>query len=182
MRGIWLEEGAVSLRDGLPVPTPGPAEALVRAGICNTDLELVGGYYPYTGILGHEFAGVVEQGPDDLRGQRVVGEINATCGKWPAFRGRAPQNRRPRPRVGRPPPHIQTEPMLRCPDVYKRQGQGRRHRRYFERARNAHNLHRDPGIGQLGFGGTQHRVDVARVIARGDDGHPSSGCSLGFCL
>lgn len=89
MRGIWLEEGAVSLRDGLPVPTPGPAEALVRvvrAGICNTDLELVGGYYPYTGILGHEFAGVVEQGPDDLRGQRVVGEINATCGQCPSCR------------------------------------------------------------------------------------------------
>ncbi len=89
MRGIWLEEGAVSLRDGLPVPTPGPAEALVRvvrAGICNTDLELVGGYYPYTGILGHEFAGVVEQGTDDLRGQRVVGEINATCGQCPSCR------------------------------------------------------------------------------------------------
>jgi threonine dehydrogenase-like Zn-dependent dehydrogenase len=59
-----------------PVPTPPPGEALVRvlrAGICNTDLELTRGYYPYTGILGHEFVGVVET-PGDWRGRRVCGE------------------------------------------------------------------------------------------------------------
>lgn len=50
------------------------------AGICNTDLELTRGYYPYAGIPGHEFTGVVEEGPEDLRGRRVVGEINASCG------------------------------------------------------------------------------------------------------
>jgi threonine dehydrogenase-like Zn-dependent dehydrogenase len=54
---------------------------VVRAGICNTDLELLRGYYPYTGILGHEFVGVVEQGPKQLVGVRVVGEINAVCGE-----------------------------------------------------------------------------------------------------
>jgi threonine dehydrogenase-like Zn-dependent dehydrogenase len=42
---------------------------------------LLRGYYPYTGILGHEFVGVVEQGPEHLKGQRVVGEINAVCGQ-----------------------------------------------------------------------------------------------------
>lgn len=50
------------------------------AGICNTDIELTRGYYPYRGILGHEFVGVVESaGP--LQGQRVCGEINAVCGR-----------------------------------------------------------------------------------------------------
>src|SRR6266568_3717152 len=83
MRAIWLEGRQLRLRDDVPVPEPPPGEALVRvhqAGICNTDLELVRGYYPYTGILGHEFVGTVQQGPEPLRGRRVVGEINAVCG------------------------------------------------------------------------------------------------------
>ncbi len=89
MKAIWLEEGALSVRD-VPVPEPVTGEALVRvqrAGICNTDLELVRGYYPYAGVLGHEFVGVVETGPDELMGRRVVGEINAVCGECPACRG-----------------------------------------------------------------------------------------------
>lgn len=83
MKGLWLENQQLQLRDQMPVPEPPAGEALVRvlqAGICNTDLELLRGYYPYTGILGHEFVGVVEQGPAHLVGQRVVGEINASCG------------------------------------------------------------------------------------------------------
>ncbi|MGQ4646116.1 alcohol dehydrogenase catalytic domain-containing protein [Lyngbya aestuarii] len=84
MKGIWLENQQLQLCTNLPIPTPPPGEALVRvlrAGICNTDLELLRGYYPYTGILGHEFVGVVEQGPENLFNQRVVGEINAACGQ-----------------------------------------------------------------------------------------------------
>ena len=83
MKGIWLENKQLQLRTDLPLPEPAEEEALVkvvRAGICNTDLELLRGYYPYVGVLGHEFVGVVERGPDRLRGQRVVGEINASCG------------------------------------------------------------------------------------------------------
>jgi threonine dehydrogenase-like Zn-dependent dehydrogenase len=83
MQGLWLENQTLELRQNLPIPEPAPGEALVRvlrAGICNTDLELVRGYYPYNGILGHEFVGVVEQGPENLINQRVVGEINAACG------------------------------------------------------------------------------------------------------
>ncbi len=84
MKGLWLENKQLQLRTNLPIPSPPAGEALVkvlRAGICNTDLELLRGYYPYTGILGHEFVGVVEQGPENLVHQRVVGEINASCGK-----------------------------------------------------------------------------------------------------
>ncbi len=83
MKGLWLENNQLQLRTNIPNPEPLPGEALVRvlrAGICNTDLELKRGYYPYTGILGHEFVGIVEQGPEHLLNQRVVGEINAVCG------------------------------------------------------------------------------------------------------
>ncbi|HIK09202.1 MAG TPA: alcohol dehydrogenase catalytic domain-containing protein [Oscillatoriaceae cyanobacterium M33_DOE_052] len=83
MKGIWLENRQLELRANLPIPEPPPGEALVRvlrAGVCNTDLELLRGYYPYTGILGHEFVGVVETGPEHLVNRRVVGEINAACG------------------------------------------------------------------------------------------------------
>ncbi len=83
MKAIWLEDKQIELRENLPVPAPKSGEALVKvlkAGICNTDLELVKGYYPYRGIIGHEFVGVVEQGSEQLKNQRVVGEINASCG------------------------------------------------------------------------------------------------------
>jgi threonine dehydrogenase-like Zn-dependent dehydrogenase len=83
MKGLWLENQQLQLRTNLDIPKPAANEALIRvtrAGICNTDLELIRGYYPYTGILGHEFVGIVEQGPSELVNQRVVGEINAACG------------------------------------------------------------------------------------------------------
>ncbi|MDQ3820734.1 MAG: alcohol dehydrogenase catalytic domain-containing protein, partial [Acidobacteriota bacterium] len=60
-------------------------EALVRvtlSGICNTDVEIVRGYAGFEGTIGHEFVGVVECAPDQLLvGRRVVGEINAGCGR-----------------------------------------------------------------------------------------------------
>lgn len=86
MRGLWLENRTLTYREDLPTPEPGPGEALVRvrlAGICATDLEMVRGYYPFTGVLGHEFVGEVVAAPDapDWVGRRVVGEINLTCGQ-----------------------------------------------------------------------------------------------------
>ena len=83
MNGLWLHDCTLSLRPDLPNPEPKPGEALIkviRAGVCNTDLELTRGYYPYSGILGHEFVGVVETGPEEFLNKRVVGEINASCG------------------------------------------------------------------------------------------------------
>jgi threonine dehydrogenase-like Zn-dependent dehydrogenase len=63
-----------------------PSEALIRvtkSGICNTDLEIVRGYAGFSGTIGHEFVGVVEASNEapELVGRRVVGEINAGCGK-----------------------------------------------------------------------------------------------------
>ena len=83
MRALWLEDNKISLRD---ISQPKRAnEALIKirkAGICSTDLELVKGYYPYKGILGHEFVGeVIETQDVTWIGQRVVGEINAVCNK-----------------------------------------------------------------------------------------------------
>jgi len=82
MQSLWLENQSLSLQD-VPIPTK-PGEALIKvrlSGICGTDLELLRGYYPYTGIPGHEFVGEVIESPDESwLGQRVVGEINAICG------------------------------------------------------------------------------------------------------
>ena len=82
MKALWLENNQLDLRE---VPEPKPnGEALIRirkAGICSTDLELVKGYYPFTGIPGHEFIGEVVAADDSSWiGQRVVGEINVSCG------------------------------------------------------------------------------------------------------
>lgn len=82
MKALWLEDRQLSVRD-IPLPSA-EGEVLVRvrlSGICGTDLELVRGYYPYTGIIGHEFVGEVAEAPDSsLTGMRVVGEINDACG------------------------------------------------------------------------------------------------------
>ena len=78
MNALWLENNKISLRD-IPQPRK-PNEALIKirkAGIWSTDLELVKGYYPYTGVLGHEFVGEVVEADDPAWvGQRVVGEIS----------------------------------------------------------------------------------------------------------
>ena len=83
MLALRVEKKTVSLKD---VKKPDrPDEALVRvllSGICNTDLEIARGYAGFKGTIGHEFVGVVEDSTNRaLVGRRVVGEINAGCGK-----------------------------------------------------------------------------------------------------
>ena len=95
MRGLWLENERVRFREDVPDPQPPSGEALVRvrlAGVCNTDLEMVNGYYPFTGVPGHEFVGEVESAPEapEWAGRRVAGEINAACGACARLRRRTP--------------------------------------------------------------------------------------------
>ena len=84
MLALRYENDQVAVAD---VPQPhDKGEAVVRvtlSGICNTDVEIVRGYAGFAGTLGHEFVGVVESAPGapELVGQRVVGEINAGCGR-----------------------------------------------------------------------------------------------------
>jgi threonine dehydrogenase-like Zn-dependent dehydrogenase len=105
MRALFLDrKTGVRFVPDYPTPEPGADEALirvVRAGICNTDLELIRGYYGYQGVLGHEFVGVVEESPDpSWVGRRVVGEINITCGKCDMCRRGMPTHCRNRTVLG----------------------------------------------------------------------------------
>jgi threonine dehydrogenase-like Zn-dependent dehydrogenase len=80
MRAAHLDGSTVTVQNNYPKPEPPDGEVLVRvlrAGICETDLQLMQGYMGFRGVLGHEFVGIAESGP--LAGQRVVGEINCSC-------------------------------------------------------------------------------------------------------
>lgn len=91
MRALVFDDQGLRLEENHPDPTLQPGEAIIRttrAGICSTDLEICKGYMGFSGVLGHEFVGVVEEVHDScherykaLVGQRVVGAINAVCGK-----------------------------------------------------------------------------------------------------
>lgn len=86
MRALQLDGSTVALVER-PEPRAAAQTAVVRvtrAGICNTDLELVRGYMGFRGVLGHEFVGVVADGPPHWQGRRVVGEINFACGHCPS--------------------------------------------------------------------------------------------------
>jgi threonine dehydrogenase-like Zn-dependent dehydrogenase len=71
-----------------------------RAGICNTDLELIRGYMNFSGILGHEFVGEVAQGAPEWVGKRVVGEINVADGTCDFCQRGIPSQCRNRTTVG----------------------------------------------------------------------------------
>ena len=80
VRAIVLEKDEVQVDAVRPAPTPAADEVVVRvtrAGVCETDLQLIKGYMGFRGVLGHEFVGVAESGP--FAGRRVVGEINCAC-------------------------------------------------------------------------------------------------------
>jgi threonine dehydrogenase-like Zn-dependent dehydrogenase len=85
MRAVVFKDNELSLDKNFPKPELKENEALIKikyAGICNTDMELIKGYMGFSGVLGHEFVGVVEDvnSPDkSLIGKRVVGEINCGC-------------------------------------------------------------------------------------------------------
>lgn len=72
-----------------PLPALHRGWALVRvrlAGICNTDVEILGGYHAFGGTPGHEFVGEVvavrgaaRREKNNWLGRRVAGEINIAC-------------------------------------------------------------------------------------------------------
>jgi threonine dehydrogenase-like Zn-dependent dehydrogenase len=84
MLAVKIDAGNISVIE-TPKPRPRKGHALLRlrlAGVCNTDIELLRGYYGFSGIPGHEFVADVVSGSNPaLLGKRVVGEINLACGK-----------------------------------------------------------------------------------------------------
>ncbi len=93
MRCLYFD-GQLNYRDDYPVPVPAPGEALVKvlyAGVCNTDREIMAGYKGFTGILGHEFVGIVEQG-EGWEGRRAVADINLGCGACACCRDGLPNH------------------------------------------------------------------------------------------
>jgi threonine dehydrogenase-like Zn-dependent dehydrogenase len=111
MRALYWDGHELSFNTSYPLPSTGPkiddresriagatasrpattdnptARVKVHlAGICSTDLQIFKGYMSFKGVPGHEFVGRVSDGPDDLIGKRVVGEINFGCGKCDSCR------------------------------------------------------------------------------------------------
>lgn len=83
MRAV-VYDGRLKFHREWPEPSVPKGEVLIQvrlAGICQTDLEILQGYSQFNGIIGHEFVGVVVNGPKNLRGKRVVAEINCVCGQ-----------------------------------------------------------------------------------------------------
>lgn len=113
MKALRYENQKLSV---VEVPQPQvDGEAVVRvtlSGICNTDLEIARGYAGFQGTIGHEFVGVIESLPTLsltappqpgspagdpgvgllMPGQRVVGEINAGCGRCGLCRAGDPRH------------------------------------------------------------------------------------------
>ena len=84
MKSLWLQDRKMTFRSDLPMPVLEPDEVLIKvllAGVCSTDLEMMRGYYEFTGIPGHEFVGQVvdANGRPGLLGKRVIGDINISA-------------------------------------------------------------------------------------------------------
>ena len=79
MRAIVFDK-TLQFRTDAELRQPGNYDIIVdvvKAGICETDLQLCKGYMGFRGTLGHEFVGIARSGR--FAGQRVVGEINCAC-------------------------------------------------------------------------------------------------------
>lgn len=86
MKGIYYNGKDAVYREDIPMPVRGEGESLIRihmCAVCSTDKEVRRGYRPdFRGVMGHEFVGeVTESSDENLIGKRVVGELNASCGK-----------------------------------------------------------------------------------------------------
>ncbi len=106
MQALVLTAAGLELQTDRLVPAPRYGEVLVAvqlAGVCATDIELTRGYKGgFRGILGHEFVGTVAAAPGAAEwvGRRVVGEINAGCGRCDLCRRGMGKHCRSRTSVG----------------------------------------------------------------------------------
>lgn len=102
MRALILED-QLRYDANAPMPAVEGDQALLKirkAGICRTDLELIGGYLNFSGIPGHEFVAEVVEGADQWLGKRVVGEINVADGICDLCQQGVPSQCRHRTTVG----------------------------------------------------------------------------------
>jgi threonine dehydrogenase-like Zn-dependent dehydrogenase len=84
MHALYWNGQNLKLDPSYPTPKADDRVAVVRvrlAGICSTDLQIFKGYMGFRGVPGHEFVGEVADGPSELIGKRLVGEINFACGR-----------------------------------------------------------------------------------------------------
>ncbi len=104
MLALYYGANQQAVLQELPQPEPQPGEVLIRvtlAGICGTDLQVLRGYHGFQGVMGHEFVGVVAGPQNSSRlGQRVVGEINVSCGACDLCRRSLPRHCRQRQVIG----------------------------------------------------------------------------------
>jgi (R,R)-butanediol dehydrogenase/meso-butanediol dehydrogenase/diacetyl reductase len=98
MRALVCHDGGALSVDDVPVPEPGPHDAILRVshcGICGTDLHFVFGQSPHGPlVLGHEYSGVVVAVGPGVRGwapgDRVVGGPGLGCGACARCRAGTP--------------------------------------------------------------------------------------------
>ncbi len=88
MIALTYDSQQVTVQTSRDEPVLKPGDVMIRPtrmGICQTDLELCKGYMGFSGVLGHEFVGVVESVAERKDGKwldkRVVGTINCVCGE-----------------------------------------------------------------------------------------------------
>jgi threonine dehydrogenase-like Zn-dependent dehydrogenase len=89
MQALYWNGNELVFERSYRAPVVDKSAALIKvhlAGICSTDLQIFKGYMDFKGVPGHEFIGSVSEGPSELIGKRVVGEINFGCGDCDACR------------------------------------------------------------------------------------------------
>ena len=89
MQALYWNGRELSLESSYRGPVADHQTAVVKvrlAGVCSTDLQILQGYMGFQGVPGHEFVGTVSEGPKELLGQRVVGEINFGCSQCDSCR------------------------------------------------------------------------------------------------
>ena len=88
MRALIFDGQGTRLNGAHPPPVAAKGEAIVRlvcAGVSAVDIQVCRGQHPFTGVLGHQFVGIVESvnsaGAASLLGKRVAGSPIISCGK-----------------------------------------------------------------------------------------------------